>query len=207
MKGLLIKDLLYIRQMWRVLVILFLVYVALFAVAGVKNIGSGADSIIVMLTLILTINTFAYDEKSNWDGYGLSLPVGRKLAVVEKYILVLLFSGSVSLLMLAASLAPGGFTVDYGINIFAGFGIALLFPAILIPLFYKFGMQNARIAIALIFVLPVLAITAWKKIGLPTPHLTDASVIQFLWFSPVLVFALYVISFLISCAVYARKEF
>ena len=48
MKGLLIKDLLYIRQMGRVLVVILLVYVALFAVSGVKNIGSGADSIIVM---------------------------------------------------------------------------------------------------------------------------------------------------------------
>lgn len=207
MKGLLIKDLLYIRQMWRVLVILFLVYVALFAVAGVKNIGSGADSIIVMLTLILTINTFAYDEKSNWDAYALSLPVGRKKAVVEKYVLVLLFSGAISLLMLAASLAPGGFTSDYGINICAGFGIALLFPAILIPLFYKFGMQNARIAIALVFIVPVFAIALWKKFGLPLPRLTDAAVEQFLWFSPMLVLVLYLISFLISCAVYTRKEF
>ena len=207
MKGLLIKDLLYIRQMWRVLVILFLVYVALFAVAGVKNIGSGADSIIVMLTIILTINTFAYDEKSNWDAYALSLPVGRKKAVVEKYVLVLLFSGAISVLMLVLSLAGGGFTSDYGINICAGFGIALLFPAILIPLFYKFGMQNARIGIALVFIVPVLAIALWKRVGLPLPRLTDAAVEQFLWFSPVLVLVLYLISFLISCSVYASKEF
>lgn len=207
MKGLLIKDLLYIRQMWRVLVILFLVYGVMFAMAGIKNIGSGADSIIVMLTVILTINTFAYDEKSNWDGYALSLPVGKKLAVVEKYMLVLLFSGVISLLMLAASLAGGGFTADYGLNIFAGFGIALLFPAILIPLFYKFGMQSARIGIMLFFVVPILAVTAWKKIGLPLPRLTDAAVEKFLWLSPALVLVLYLISFLISCAVYARKEF
>ncbi len=207
MKGLLMKDLLYIRQMWRVLVIIFAVYVALFAVSGVKNIGSGADSIIVMLTVILTINTFAYDEKSNWDGFGLSLPIGRKLAVVEKYVLVLLFSAAVSVLMLAASLAGGGFTSDYGINIFAGFGIALIFPSILIPLFYKFGMQSARIGIMLFFVLPILAVAVWKKIGLPVPRLTDAAVDRFLWFSPVLVLALYLISFLISCAVYSNKEF
>jgi ABC-2 type transport system permease protein len=207
MKGLLMKDLLYIRQMWKVLVIIFAVYVALFAVSGVKNIGSGADSIIVMMTVILTINTFAYDEKSNWDGFGLSLPISRKQTVVEKYVLVLLFSGCISVLMLAASLAGGGFTSDYGINIFAGFGIALLFPAILIPLFYKFGMQSARIGIMLFFIVPVLAIAAWKKVGLPLPSLTDAAVMQFLWFSPVLVFVLYLISFLISCAVYSNKEF
>lgn len=207
MKGLLMKDLLYIRQMWRVLVIIFAVYVALFAVSGVKNIGSGADSIIVMLTVILTINTFAYDEKSNWDGFGLSLPIGRKLAVVEKYVLVLLFSAAVSVLMLAASLAGGGFTSDYGINIFAGFGIALIFPSILIPLFYKFGMQSARIGIMLFFVFPILAVAVWKKIGLPVPRLTDAAVDRLLWFSPVLVLALYLISFLISCAVYSNKEF
>ena len=207
MKGLLIKDLLYLRQMWRVLVIIFAVYAALFAISGVKNIGSGADSIIVMLTIVLTINTFAYDEKSNWDGFGLSLPVGRKKTVVEKYLLVLLCSGAISVLMLVLSLAGGGFTSDYGINIFAGFGIALLFPAILIPLFYKFGMQNARIGIALVFIVPVFAIALWKKVGLPLPHLTDAAVIQFLWFSPVLVLVLYLISFLISCAVYANKEF
>ena len=207
MKGLLMKDLLYIRQMWRVLVAIFAVYVALFAVSGIKNVGSGADSIIVTLTIILTINTFSYDEKSNWDGFGLSLPIGRKLAVVEKYVLVLLFSGAVSVLMLAASLAGGGFTADYGLNIFAGFGTALIFPSILLPLFYKFGMQSARIGIMLFFVLPILAVAIWKKIGLPLPHLTDAAVIQFLWFSPVLILVLYVVSFLISCAVYANKEF
>ena len=206
MKGLLMKDLLYLRQMGRALVVIFLVYVALFAVSGVKNIGSGADSIIVMMTVILTINTFAYDEKSNWDGFGLSLPIGRKLAVVEKYVLVVLFSGVISLLLLVASLAGGGFTADYGLNIFAGFGIALLFPAILIPLFYKFGMQSARIGIMLFFIVPVLVIALWKKIGFPLPSLTDAAVEQFLWFFPVLVLVLYLISFLISCAVYANKE-
>ena len=200
------KDLLYLRQMGRALVVIFLVYVALFAVSGVKNIGSGADSIIVMMTVILTINTFAYDEKSNWDGFGLSLPIGRKLAVVEKYVLVVLFSGVISLLLLVASLAGGGFTADYGLNIFAGFGIALLFPAILIPLFYKFGMQSARIGIMLFFIVPVLVIALWKKIGFPLPSLTDAAVEQFLWFFPVLVLVLYLISFLISCAVYANKE-
>ena len=207
MKGLLIKDLLYIRQMWKVLAIILVIYGAMFATVGVTNLGSGAASMLVMLTMILTINTFAYDEKSNWDGFGLSLPVGRKRMVLEKYLLVLLVSGSISLLLLAACLATGKFTVEDGASIAAGFAMALLFPAVMIPLFYKFGIQRARLVIFLFFMIPVLFVVLWKRLNLPLPHITDAMVMQFLWFSPVLVFVLYVISFLISCAVYSNKEF
>lgn len=207
MKGLLIKDLLYLRQMGRVLVIILVIYGAMFATAGATNLGSGAASIVVMLTMILTINAFAYDEKSNWDGFGLSLPINRKRMVLEKYLLVLLVSGSISLLLLAACLATGKFTAEDGVSIAAGFAMALLFPAVLIPLFYRFGTQSARLVIFLFVMIPVLFVVLWKRLNLPLPHITDAMVMQFLWLSPVLILALYVISFLISCAVYSKKEF
>jgi ABC-2 type transport system permease protein len=206
MKGLLYKDLLYLRQLGKTLLLLLVFYVVLFTMTGGENNGLFA-AVIVMLSVILVINTFSYDENAKWDSYAVSLPLNRDSIVLAKYVLVLAVSGSISvLLLLSVTVAEHGFPTDSMAQIGAGLGMALIFCGILMPLFYRFGMQKARLMIIACFLIPNIVALLWNEMKLPVPSVSEAAVGKLLLVSPVLVLLLYALSYFISCVVYRKKE-
>ncbi len=85
----------------------------------------------------------------------------------------------------------------------ASFAVPLLVCSILFPLCFRFGIQKARFAIAAIFLLPTAVGMIVKRFGFAPSAAQQA----LLWkLSPVVALAVAVISYLISCAVYRRKQ-
>ena len=215
MKGLILKEFLYLRRQGKSVLIMFGFLIVMFLVmaeAGGKtgNIREAAAGIIVavpvMLTVMLTINATAYDEQANWDTYVLSLPVSRNRVVASRYLSAALLSlaGS-AVALLAGLLLLNGRSDPQGLLVMvsAAFACPLLLCSVLFPLFFRFGLQKARLAFAIIFLIPVFAGLLGKNADISVSGAQQVLLWELL---PVFALIIVVVSFLISCAIYRRKE-
>ena len=87
MKGLLMKDLLNLKQTIRVWALLLALFIVIgFAQQSPIYVGS----MLTVMLLLLPVNALAYDENCKWDAYALTMPVMRRDLALSKYLLVLL---------------------------------------------------------------------------------------------------------------------
>lgn len=85
MKGLLLKDLYYIKNNFKVVIIFAVIMGVLFI--GQDNVIMGITMVSFMLTST-AVGTIAADDKGNWNKYALTMPISRKDIVVEKFLFV-----------------------------------------------------------------------------------------------------------------------
>ena len=105
---------------------------------------------------ILPVSLLAYDHSSGWTEYGLTLPMSRKIQVAEKYLIgvicaavsVGLSSVSCGVIVLLGKPLP-----DAPVSIWMEFGVLaiLLMNGIMLPLYYRFGPEKARMLYMLMF--------------------------------------------------------
>ena len=87
MKGLLLKDLYNLEKQARSLLLIFVFYLVFSLIGENSNMFGGVVSIMMVM---LVITSLAYDERSRWDRYALTMPVSRKEMVLSKYLLGLI---------------------------------------------------------------------------------------------------------------------
>ena len=153
MKGLLVKDLLLLKMQNNFIIIAFVIC-ALLA-------SSDSDSIfpITFLTLALSsfsVSTISYDEFENGNPFLFSLPISRRLYVIEKYCFTLISATAAALLAgllcAAAGLAieSSSFTYYLFLGLTASLPSILILQALIIPFLLKFGPERGRIAIIVV---------------------------------------------------------
>ena len=153
MKGLLVKDLLLLK-MQKSFIILAFVICALLA-------SSDSDSIFPSTFLILSLSSFSvstisYDEFENGSPFLFSLPISRRLYVIEKYCFTLITATAAALLAgllcAPASLAieSPSFTYYLFLGLTASLPSILILQALIIPFLLKFGPERGRIAIIVV---------------------------------------------------------
>ena len=83
MKGLIIKDILNLRNYMKQLILVFIFFVAY----GIflKN-GVFVGSMITLMLSMQVITTMSYDEYAKWDKYALTMNINRKDIVLSKYV-------------------------------------------------------------------------------------------------------------------------
>jgi len=206
MSGILLKDFLYLRQQPKFLLLLFGFFIIFFIATGNQTeLNSLFTRLIVMLTSILVINTFSYDEISKWDGYAFSLPITKKQTVLCKYLLTLILSLVGVLIALCINFAVNhAMSVENFVELYCAFGVSIAFCSILIPLFYKYGTQKARIAIMIVVLLPTFGLSLLKNANLPMP--TDADINFMLALSPLFLIVIFIASYFISSKIMENKE-
>lgn len=206
MTGLILKDLLYLKRTAKVLIVFLVFYPVLFAATDSEGVASGALSgVIVMLTLILSVNAFAYDEAAKWKFYERSLPVSPKRIVLARYLLTLFFTTALTLLSLLIEwLVFRGVAMETAAALLISWSVSLLFCSVLFPLMYKYGTQKARLVLMIIVLLPTLGLMLLSKANLPLPG--ESVLMLGIRLIPLLSVAAYFISYWISCRVFARKE-
>ena len=83
MKGLIIKDILnlknYMKQL--ILVLIFFIAYGIF----LKN-GTFVGTMITLMLSMQVITTMSYDEYAKWDKYALTMNINRKDIVLSKYV-------------------------------------------------------------------------------------------------------------------------
>ena len=158
MKGLVIKDLLFIKSTWKFLIIMFigslLISIAL---------GNYLLAICVLPVMLLSsgINTFQTDEFYNTDSYILSFPLSRKKIVLSKYIFTIImllistYIGIMIYLIIFYTIHPGfnGLNTDMIKQLLMLEFSAVFVDSVFYPVIYKFGCEKSRLVLLSIVML------------------------------------------------------
>ena len=171
MRALLYKDLRNLRRYISQLLLICLAFGLLFGISnGNLSFIAGYAA---MLSLMILLNSMAYDEQCGWYRCALTMPLSRKMLVGSKYLLGLLAVGGGAVFSLLLSVIGSFFFSVSPLEALATTGgcscIALIFIAILTPLLFRYGTEKTRLLMTLIFVLPFLLILFLDRLGLPMP--------------------------------------
>ncbi|NCB50583.1 MAG: ABC-2 transporter permease [Clostridia bacterium] len=202
MKGLLLKDIINLKQQIRIYLLIIAIWLALTIVNEDSNFFGG---VMMMLSVLVPISAMAYDDKAKWDKYALTMPVSKKDLVNSKYVLMLLCAVVGGFISEVVSVI---ITKDVGNSltmtmVFMSLGI--IFASIVLPLIFKFGTEKGRLIMFLVVLLPSLGAVLLSKLGIELPG--AEAVEKAMVFLPFTAIAAIVLSMLISTAIYNRKEF
>lgn len=155
MKGLLLKDWYQVRTNMKTMY-LSVAFVLVIWMFSTSNAYVFPVSYAAIFLGILPVNLLTYDQSVGWVEYGRTLPVSKKTLVAEKYL--------VGLLCTAVSAALNGIfcgilfwmgkplpAMPIGLLLGAGAASILLINGIMLPLYYRFGAEKARMLYMLMF--------------------------------------------------------
>lgn len=218
MKGLVIKDLLFIKSTWKHLIIMFigslLISIAL---------GNYLLAICVLPVMLLSsgINTFQTDEFYNTDSYILSFPLSRRKIVLSKYIftiIMLLISTYIGLLLyflINLIIHPGfnGLNTEMLKQLLMLEFSAVFVNSVFYPIIYKFGCEKSRLVLLSIVML-LLGIVSIASVYINTQNVNIdfESIINILQTYGVYVLGVFVticliISYFLSVLFYKKKDY
>ena len=208
-KGLIYKDLFLLKEAFPIvaLAVLFLLFTIILGFSG----GFLALCIMLMVFAVKVVeSTLIYDETDGWDSFVLTAPVSRKEIVRSKYLLQILFLAGAFLvsavILLLISLVPMFSGEEWlFLMLFVGFCYALVYGAVVIPIYLKFGQHTSRyVAFA---ILVVVAGLYGATFGITMFLEFAASTVPFLIGVLVISLAAYGVSYLVSQRIYAKREF
>ena len=158
MKGLLLKDLFNLR---RIMKQYFFVAALMFVWSVFLKNQMLFSMIMIMYSMMMLLTTMSFDESSQFNKYALTMPVTRRELVGEKYILMLLlmlagiavgFVGG-GILSLFSSEETGWLSAENLVSIAAVSGVYVLGFSVLLPMVFKYGVEKARLLLAVIYLL------------------------------------------------------
>ena len=206
MRGLLLKDWYLIIRYCRSFFLLDAVFIAVSLVAP-ENVYFMTFP--CLFSAMIPVTLFSYDEREKWLNYSAVLPASRALQVSAKYLLGLAAVCAVlavnALAQSAATLLlPDRSGTRFLPMLLTASALALLLPGIMLPLMYRFGAEKARIVYAvLVGVLCALSFVLMQRDEAPgatgTAPLAPALLLPG-------ALALYGVSWLVSIALYRRRE-
>ena len=174
MIGLLYKDVIYMKKMWKT-VLLFSVFFIVFSFVQ-SNTISAMSFISIMIGENFSMLPFNYDSYSKWNEYQYSFPISKKTVVCSRYLFGLLLFGiclllnvvglllvQIEILLFTRPYAP--ITIQYvSAEILPLFFIPIM-QAISFPLMYRFGAEKGRLyvicAIAVIIAIVMSVMKIW----------------------------------------------
>lgn len=210
MIALLYKDFINLKK-----ALLFILGFCVFfsCVAVYENKPQVIPAVFLFIPVIVMSMTFGYDMRSNTEKYIIPAPVSKTKIVLSRYCL-LWITAAVSVVV---SLIIYSFAKIENISIpwFIVVPIMILLPTCIsifqIPLMYAFGREMGQIIFVAFYMLVFLGIsqlgTQAKKLGEIVEKISSLNVtlIAVILFGIAVV--LNVLSFLVSAAIYKRKEF
>lgn len=213
MSGLLVKEFSVLKRYGRQYVILFIFFAAF---SFYLKSPTYMQSMLTMVLAMLTFTGMTYDHMAGWDKYVLTMPVERKTVVLSKYITTLLWAvialviGGVSGVVLSQVPAVKGEGLPEILAVSAAlFCMALFIYGIMLPLIFKFGVERARSFMFIVILIPVAAVIGLSKIipeQMIHSFLNNYALFLIIGIA-VFCIALYMISYVISVKIYAKKEF
>ena len=192
--------------------------VGVMVVFGVIYSGTSGVSVVAVMAAMMVVSiissTISYDEFYHWDRYAATLPISRRRIITAKYLLMLLLiaAGVVLSLVVSAAMSLFSGSEAFSVEILAAMGSALavgvLGAAVIIPLYYKFGVQRCRFALVAIYGLPTLLVVLALRL-MPTPPTAEqleSFVMGALVAAPFLCIGALVLSYFITVRIYEKKE-
>ena len=202
MWGLITKDLKNLKAQAKLFVILGILYLFLGIQSGNFIMFGG---FFILMASIIPITALAYDERSKWDKYALTMPLSRTQLVLSKYLLGLLLSIFITVVtaIIQCFFMP---PLEAVITAFALFGAGLLITAILMPITFKLGVEKGRVIMMVVFILPAILGVVLSKSGFSLPTLSVDPTLGIIGLI-VGILAIYLLSLALSVTFYKKKEF
>lgn len=152
MTGLLLKDILNLKQQAKSYLFIVLVWLAIAIYIKDSEFFSG---VMIMFMMMVPLSAFAYDEHCKWDRLGLTMPVTRFQMVLAKYLLTGLVGAVVSVISTAVSIFLNGKPGECIGTSVVLFCIGVIMSSIVLPLIFKFGVEKGRILTISAVLLPI----------------------------------------------------
>ena len=165
MKGLLVKDLLLMKDQWKsTLIVLMMGFFMSFSF--------DTSVTIIYMTIIgcmLALGTLSYDEFDNGYQFLFTLPVSRRTYVIEKFAVVICWGicgmAAGILLSLLTGFLKNGTAALFPLEECIGVLFSAAFMAsIMIPIRIKYGSENSKIVIYVMFGIIAAAVLAFSKL-------------------------------------------
>ena len=219
MRGLIIKDFLYLKNTWKNLIIIFIGSLLISVALG--------NYLLVLCALPLTllastINTFQTDEFFNTDSYTLALPLSRKKIVTARFLYTFLmliisfFLGLVIYYLIYFLIKPNynGLNRDMIKYLIMLEFASLLVDSIFYPVIYKVGCEKSRLVLlSIVMILLGLGSILSVYINVFDNDFIDfASIVNFIQNNGVLTLGILVtiaiiISYFLSISFYRHRDF
>lgn len=205
MIGLLVKDFLNLKKQAKTYLILLIFYFIL----GIANENTTMFSaMMAMVAAMVPITAMAYDERSKWDRYALTMPISRFNMVVSKYILGLILLTIAFVITMLFSLLFSNLNLTENIlSNFAILSVGIILISVIFPILFKFGVEKGRILMMIVLFAPTGIIVLLSKMGFEIPTVNEEILKLLIYLSPVFALVLFAISVLISLSIYKNKEF
>lgn len=203
MIGLLMKDILNLRKQGKVLGLLFVFYLVM---ALSSDNPYMFLSIVSLLMVMLTMTSMAYDERSHWERYALTMPVSRKTLVLSKYLLGFLLMLAAGLLNILFLLIVSKETIAESVVYTLGvMGIALFFMSLILPILFRYGVEKGRLLMMAVLFTPTLLVVLGARMGLTIPEVPQVKPIMVGMFLALLVLLVALSSILLSVKIFENK--
>ena len=202
MKGLLLKDFYNVKN----LILYYALVAAVFAVVSVvsSNIYFFCG-FMIFISVGLVSSTISYDAQDKWDRYALSSGVSRRTAVLSKYVFTVVTILCSLALGLILALALGyRQAVDF-LPVVAYSFAGVLSVGIVLPCFFRFGVENARVIYMIVIVFTVALMVGGISLFARLNFAAQAP--WMLVLLAVLSVAILAISYFVSLRIYRNKEF
>lgn len=218
MKGLLIKDLKFLKNQKIFLIVVLAISIYFFVTGENTSFVLGYAS---AMFATLAISTLNYDEQDNGMSYLLTFPISRKMYVLEKYLfgglmaVVTVFVEGLFISGLVAAKSMFYSFEEIAMYLSAALLIPIVMLSVMLPILIKFGAEKGRVAMLAVLgiviaagysikmVVDILGIDILAKMDQWMQADTAITV------AGIIVFAagLFVVSYMISMAIMKRKQF
>lgn len=217
MKGLLIKDLKLLKSQ-KLFITIIAVICCYFVITEKLQFAMTYAAIIFSMLVISTVN---YDDDKNGMSFILTFPISRKMYVLEKYVLGMLFMAVVlaaeSIIMMAATAVKAASYAPYDwFPAILGFLLSssLVLSATL-PFQIKYGAEKGRMVLVTVFICMGIAAYSlrqvFKALNIDLTEVIEkvasAGALEVAIFTIALSFGMMAVSYLLSAAAIKRKQF
>ena len=206
MKGLIYKDACILRTYFRAYSLTALIFSAMAVFCD----SAFFLAYIFIVTTTVPLSVMTEDNNSGWNVYAATMPYSRAQLVAVKYIdglimlgfmLVFAVISLVGIMLRAGSFSAGDFFNVLGLGVSA----ALFNLSALLPCAYKFGAEKGRVIFLFIIGIEFATLALLAYSGFVSSDTSVSSIPAVVLLLAAV--ALYVLSWSISTAIYAKQEF
>lgn len=202
MGGLILKDLYGLKQQLKIYIIIAVVWLLIAVTTRDMSFFSG---LVMMFTFLVPITSLAYDEKSRFDAYALTMPVKRSDIVLSKYLLSLICGAVCALAGFFVNVICMNDIFETAVVTLILLCVGIFFSSIVLPLLFRFGVEKGRTIMMAVLLLPVILALLFSKFDVAIPE--NEFIKYSLLFVPVITSVVFFVSFQISKKIYEKKEF
>lgn len=202
MKGLLLKDFYNVRNLLVYFALFFILFLSIFVITASTYFYSFS---MIFIPVWLVASTVSYDAQDKWERYAISSGVSRNAIVRSKYIFSLIIILTIMVFVLIFGFATGWKESHGMLFAFSCFFNGVLCISIVLPCFFRFEVEKARVIYMIIVFIALLAVALLSAYMERWYDIVRAS-----WLIAVFALlsaAVLAVSYFVSLRIYRKREF